>query len=363
MRSCALLVVLLSLGCKKEATAPPVPPAPTEVKRSALELVPPADGVLSLFEPAKDGCEWRRVDAASGRSATIASFAGSCVGARVAFSPDAQRALVWFDPRTVQSAGVGGSDVGAAGYPDEVMDEKAKARVFLVVVKTGEVKPVPLPPFEFEELGIDATGVIALSLDTLTDEVVAAGKTLVDGTPFELTPVDEGVPALAHAWRLEGSTWKRVETKQTTTGWDYGPGVHELDVWDALGPRSTQLLDTHPMGHDDPDEATVKKLSALKPKLGEGEWLSWGKAPKRVFGWAISGEFEHTTGHLAFEGPPPVMARGIGFTDGDLVAVRLKGAYLLVAAGWAGTHPRVYLTDSPALVWSSDSARGTTFWP
>lgn len=354
MRSLLVAGLLVLVGCKKDAPARAVAP---------LEAVPPSDGVLSLFEPAADRCEWRRLDVASGRSATVASFAGTCVGARVAFSPDGQRAVVWFDPANVQSAGMGGSDVGKPGYPDEPVDDAAKSRLFLVTIASGAVTTLPLPAFEFSELGLDAKGVLALSLETVKDEEVAAGKTMVDGKPFALTPADEGLVALAHASRFEKDAWRRVETKQTTTGWDYGPGVRDLDAWDALGPRSTLLLDTHPDGAADVDEATAKRLASLAPKLGEGSWSSWGTPPARLFGWVVSGEFAHTTGYLVFEGTPPVPAPKVGFTDGDLVAVRRKGSLLLVASGGAGTHPRVYRFGAPTLVWSSDAARGAAFWP
>ena len=305
MRASLLAAVVLLASCKKDspvAAVPSPPAAPAPERKSPLEEIARADGVLSVFEPAKDGCEWRRVDTATKKAVVVASFPGSCRGASVSWSSDGTTAAVWFDPKLVQSSGYGGSDVGAPGHPDETPDPAAKDRLYSVKIATGAVKEFPRPSAEVDELGVTPKGeVLALSLETLGDAAMAAGKTTVDGKDFALKPVEEGLPALAHAWQLSGTSWTRVETAQTTTGWDYGRGVSELEAEATFGPRSVKLLETHPGEAGEVDEATQAKLKAFAPKKGDGSWAALGAAGTRAFTWVITAEFGYTTGLLVFE--------------------------------------------------------------
>lgn len=359
MRTLLFLSALSLLSCKKD----PAPPAAAERKSPLVELIK-APGVLSVFEPAKDQCEWRRVDVATKRSVVVANFPGACVGARVSWSPDGLTAAVWFDPKRVQSAGIGGSDIGAPGYPDEAADAAAKGRLFTVQVVTGLVKPLALPAVEIDELGVNAKGdVVVLSLEELSEAAMAAKKITVDEKEFALAPVTEGMPALAHAWRWTGAAWTRFETVQTTTGWDFGLGVRELKAMASFGPRSSDLLETHPGQSSEVEDAMLKQLATFAPKKGDGTWTASGAAGTRAFAYVITAEFGYTTGLIVFEAPALGLAKGIGFSDGELVALRNDGPFLLVSSGSAGTHPRVYDRASGALRYSSDAARAVTFWP
>lgn len=349
----AVALMLLCSGCKRDAG----------VVKSAIEQVPASDGVVTALEPGKRGeCLWRRIDVSSGTSAVVASLPGSCRGGRMAFSTNAGLAVVWFDPRTVQSAGLGGSDIGPPGYADETVDETASARLFLVTLSTGTVKPLPLPKFAIETLGLDAQGrVLALSLDLVNETDVIDGKTLVDGKPIAVDFPAEGLRALAHAWRFEGDGWKRVETAQTTTGWDYGLGVAALDASKTLGPHSTELLDTHAPDAE-LDDATTKRLTMVAPK-GDGTWGSWGTAGSRLFAWLVTAELTYSTGFVVLEAAAMRPAPQLGFSAGELAAIRTRGRFGLVSSRQAGTHPRVYDLNQGTLVWSSDSARAVSFWP
>lgn len=353
-------------GCKKETPVkapPPVEAAP--VKRSPFEVVPAGDAVLSVFEPTDGGCQWRRLDAVSGASATVAEFpVANCLGARVSWSATGQLAAAWFDPRTVQHAGYGGTDVPSSGYVDETSPADAKDRVWLVTLASGALREVPsFPPTDVEALGLDAKGALhVLGTETLSDEAIAAGKVSIDGKTLALTPVTEGLPALAHAWRLENGGWKRVETVQTTTGWDYAQGAQALELAHALGPQSSTLLESRPHSDDDLEEALAAKLAAFAPKGNEGEWRPVGAAPTRAFVWCVSGEFIEATGLVVFESALS-KAEGMGFTAGDLVSHTPKGPALLSAGSIAGTHPRLFNRATRKLIWSSNTARAVTFWP
>lgn len=375
MRTLALVVLVAVVGCRKsnapEASAPaPVtkPAAPPKAEPVARAL-PSAPSTLSVFEPVDASCEWRVVEPASGKTTALATLPGRCVGARVSWSPDAAKALVWFDPQHVQAAGYSSSTSSKPGYEDERADEQAKPRLFAVDVRTGKVDAVPLPVApasqSLDELGLGPDGApLAFFEESLPDDVQEKGSVTVDGQVFDLTAFEEGLPALAHAMKFAQGKWTKVETKATTTGWDYAMGVQALDAFGGLGPRSVELSSGHVQG----DAAEPKEAAALKrlaPKQAgpeDGEWIFVGAGGARVYVWEITAEFAYTTGLVA-TGTPPQVLPNLGFTDGDLVSLRTSGTYLLVTASGVGTHPRLYELPEGKLVFSSDTARAVTFWP
>lgn len=378
MRVLALVgVVVLAGACKQstpdapvDAGAPakaeaPKPPAPPPV----VNALPSAPSTLSVFEPVDASCEWRALEPDSGKTTVLAKVPGSCVGARVSWSADAAKALVWFDPQHLQSAGYASQTSSKPGYEDEVRDEQAKPRLFLVDVRAGKAEALPMPAAgasqTLDEVGLAADGApLAFFEEALSDEVQEKGSVTVDGQVFDLTAFEEGLPALAHAQKFAGGKWTRVETKATTTGWDYAMGVQALDAFGGMGPRSVELSSGHAQGDvaEPKEAAALKKLAPKKAGPEDGEWIFIGAGGARVYAWEISGEFAYTTGLVATGTPPQVLAK-LGFTDGDLVSLRTSGKYLLVTAANVGTHPRLYALPEGKLVFSSDTARAVTFWP
>jgi hypothetical protein len=354
-------VVVLVAACRKPAEVPS--PVDAGVVKAALEFAAPtASSTLSVFEPAGTSCEWRQVEPVTGTKVVLASFPGTCVGARVSFSPDATKAVVWFDPKHVQRAGYSSNVSSKPGFPDETVDETASARAFVVSTRKQqqEVLTFPsVPKAELRELGVDAKGaVLALLEEALPDG--AQGTIESGGEKFDLSTVSEGIPVLVHAYRRDGAQWTRVETRLSTTGWDYGLDVQALEVHRTLGPRSVDLASAHAQG----DAADLKALEALTPKgAGEedGSWIFLGAGGARLYVWEMRSEFAYTTGLLAGADAKPLPK--LGFTDGDLVAVRTSAAHVLVSAADVGTHPRLYQYPSAKLLFSSDTARAVTFWP
>jgi len=47
----------------------------------------------------------------------------------------------------------------------------------------------------------------------------------------------------------------------------------------------------------------------------------------------------------------------------DIVAVMVRDPYVLVATDTVGTHPRLYDLNSLQLLFKSDTAWATTYWP
>jgi len=356
----------------EDAVAPAGPTAPS---------TPSTPSTLSLFEPSETHCEWTRVDPVAGLRAVLASLPGSCVGVRASYSPDASRAVVWFDPTHVQSTGYSSQTSSKPGYPEEVVDERAVSRAYLVLTgrTAPELRPLPLPAIAgltLEELGVDDTGAVyALLQQELTEAETKGGTVTSGGESFDLSTISEGLPVLVHAYRREGSEWKRTETKLSTTGWDYAMGVKELETFGKLGPRSVELASALVQG-EPVGAAEAKRLKALLPKgttSEDGEWVrlgaagaegtdggSGGSGAARVTVWQVTGEFSYATGLVALGGKA---LPKLGFTDGDLVALATSGPYLLVSASNVGTHPRLYALPSGKLVFGSDTARAATFWP
>lgn len=367
MRSVLLASILLTVGgCRK--SSPGVAALAPDAGAPVLEFAAPtAPSTLSLFEPAGEGCEWRQLDPVAGKRVVLARFPGTCVGARLAWTPDGSRALVWFDPQHVQSAGYSSQLSSKPGYADEVADAKASPRAFLVSTRRQQVEPMPFPAvpgLTLQELGLDETGAVLALLEQPVPEgtkgtFVAAGQT------FDLSTLHEGVPVVVHAYRREGADWKRVESKLSTTGWDYGLGVRELEAFRRFGPRSADLAASHAQG-DVAEDAVLPALMTLAPKdagADDGQWIFLGAGGARIYVWEISGEFAHSTGLIALGTPGPKPLPKLGFTDGDLVAVRTSGAHLLITGSHVGTHPRLYELPAGKLIFSSDSARAATFWP
>lgn len=353
-------LLLLVVGCRK--SPPPVAAPPPDAGVPAAEFaLPRAASTLSVFEPGPDGCEWRQLDPVADTRVLLASFPGSCGGARVAWSPDAAKAVVWFDPTHVQQAGYASQTSTKPGYADEQVDPKTAGRAFVASTRRRQVEPLPFPSeagLTLQELGVDGSGAVWALLEQAVPQG-AKGPFVAAGQTFDLSTVTEGLPVVVHAYRREGSAWKRVESKLSTTGWDYGLGVKELEAHGRLGPRSTELAASHAQGDVVEGEA-LARLQPLTPKGDDGQWIFLGAGGTRLHVWEVSGEFAHTTGLIALGAQPLV---GLGFTDGDLVAVRTSGAFVLISSANVGTHPRLYQLPSGRLVFASDTARAASFWP
>ncbi len=360
MRALCFVVVVALVGCSKKPS--PVVDAGTPVVERVLLTSPTT---LSLFEPADARCAWRQEDPVTKQRVELASFPGACVGVRVAWSVDVTKAVVWFDPQRVQSAGYMSQTSTPPAFADEEVDAAAKPRWFFVDLKSGKAEPLAMPNVEKTELrdvGISKSGdVVALLEEALPEGATGAFKS--GDETFDLDSIDEGLPVLVHAYKREGAAWKRAETKLSTTGWDYGLGVRALDAASAFGPKSGDLLDSHIDG-DEVDATTAASLKKLAPAKAQteddGTWTSVKVGTSTVHVWQVTGEFAHTAGLIA---NGDALLPELGFTDGDLVALQVSGNFLLVTKSDVGTHPRLYSLPGGKRAFGSDTARGVTFWP
>lgn len=389
-----LLAALASVtpGCKKEqppepaaaptesaapaqAAAAPAPAAP----QGPLAAVPQSDSTLSLLEPQGDRCEWARVDPVANKRALVASFEGHCIGARIAWNEDLSKALVWFDPLSVKSAGYSSELASPPGYPDEEPSRQDLPRLYEVTIATGEQRELLLPsaPGRAIEIGYGPRGPVALYLQSLSKAQLAERSFTVEGQRLQLDFDSEGVPAIAYAFQLGANgKWTQVEVKATTEDAPYAPGVRALESSQFVGVRSYELLEPRFSGSSVSSERAMDFVDHLPAPLAarirrEGPpkrlkgWTRGSTSAGNFYLWQITSDFTWSTGRLVFEGEGGQLQRvpQLGFTDGDLAAVRTQGSFLLVSSQRVGTHPHLYDVGTRERVFHSDEARAATFWP
>lgn len=334
---------------------------------------------LSFFEPAPEGLAWVRFDpdaagegGTKGRRALITTIPTTGGTPDVAWRADGGRALVWQAPRF-----------------DEVAGAERPATIWDVDVASGAKTEVPVPPAgKLDQLGFDAAGrAIALVEAEWAEGSVkqdAKGRYLEHEGRRVDVPADmlEGLPILVHAFELTPErTWKALETIASDTGWDYASGVKRLAAAATLGARTPGLLSSHPDTEDLTDKAALAPLEALAPRTRgreDGNWAKLVPSDGRVAVWLEqAGEFMHATELLAFTTEPPAlvphlaipspaakaMISGEGGTGARGTAPQVRGDRLLVADAWDGEHPRLIDLATRQLLFSSDVARATVFWP
>jgi len=364
------LLALFCVSCAKTKKAPALaPPEPPPAPLTPMDL--------SVFDENEAGCVWNRIHFPGAEVKTIAQFPSTCAGADVVWSADLMRALVSFNPKHVS-----GSSIGGAKNDAPPKAQIGPLQAFEVDIATGN--QTPLPPTkklrgELELFGITPQGIVALSLESsdklgkaLAKEINKKKKTFQLSGGGEKISIElpkepaEGTYAVAHAWLLKDGTWKRLESKFTTTGWDHGLGVNGLDTYHQFGPRAQMLLKVHSLPNAE-ELKEVGPLSAWTPQTDD-ERMRWEKQSTphgELFAWMTGVEVDYMTGLLLYQpkGKEISPLPGLGFTKEELVALLIRGTWLLVGTKDIGAWPRVYDLRKGELAWSSDSARAVVFWP
>jgi hypothetical protein len=328
----------------------------------APAVAAPAIPSLSYFKPVSAGFVWVRLD--SGRTEKpITTFTGRGVPV-AAWAPGGRQAIVWLND----------------------WDHAAPPKAWTVPLPSGTATALPLPAVgELKKLGYDKAG--RLTALTLIDADDKGGPTLkqdpkggiltFEGKRYQQPAGQEGIPALAIAYRREGATWKRTEIKLTTTGWDYAMEARALDAANTLTPDSADLREEKDLDAVQ-DPALMKRLSALDPKVAtndDGEWAKLTTPGGPVFIWREIGEFAHSSNLMAW-GPAakPTRIAGLEFKHSSphvyrqgapnlrLVSVTTRGAHMLVTDA-EGAFPRLFDTVTKRRVPVFEGATGASFWP
>lgn len=319
----------------------------------------PASLALSLFEPTPGGLAWRRHDPLTAKQLpAIATFPGSADHIRVAWSHGRDQALVWFE------------------------HESGPDRLWQVTLPHGAKQPLPAPPVgQWLDVGYAPDGgILALTLQNehtpqpLKPQQDKQGWYFrLEGERYSVPAGQEGIPALAHAFRWERGAWRKVETALTTDGWDYAQRTDALKAASTFGPRTHALLTPHPEGREVPDGPLRRQLFALEQGLDPegGQWLGVGKTSNTVYVWQEQGEFVYATRLIAWmDGRRPVKAPGPAWRtkreahwDIRFAALMPRGRHLLVSDAWSGERPWLYDVATRQVVYRSPTARAAVFWP
>ncbi len=324
---------------------------------------------LSLFKPDGGNCVWYRMvpgmvpgTAPGGQPVPVARFKESCRPVSVSVSSDATRAVVWFHHESMAGT------VGGPGYPPsrfhDRVPETAKDAIYQITIAAQKVTPLPLP-----KIG-------------RLSEIWIAGKNLFAATLDEdpkLPSAEEGIPALARAFRLnEKLQWEIAETAATTTGWDYAQGVSTLKlVQESRASREMKDSDRRKTLDEPKDESKLvpQYLPALKkflpPALAQSKedseawflYLDPSKSPRSLFVWQAVGEFAHDTGMIIFLKDKQLsFPEKLGYTASDLTSLAVRKGFLLITVAGNDTHPRLYDLTTGKLLFHADDVYGVSFW-
>jgi hypothetical protein len=363
-----LVAALLLAGCKSnkdkepvpQAAAPTAPATKPAAPAPAPVPAPVSDATLSYLEPVADGkCRWvQHTPPAEPKG--VFTLPSACGDVGVAWKTDGQEALAY-----ARRSGEG-----------------QKSEAWRVDLATGKSTPVPLPTQgQFGTIGFDAQGrVVAIMDDLYMDEesapawlkmvTVGKGDNAKKQLVFEGQRYDaalDGIPGLAHAFRLEGGAWKRFETKSSSYEWDYAAGYRILDAYDALAPTAEKLQagareGIKPVLEDSPAFAA---LNALPPPSEAGGWRQLETVAGPLYLWEDEGgELASLTGPVLIQGAEgPVEPEGLKVTGG--VSVDVRGDLVLLGSSDDAGRPQGWLWNARTkkVLASFSGKESVTFWP
>ena len=367
----ALAAALLLAGCKSNKDKEPAPPAqatatPTAPKPAAPPPAPaPApigDATLSYLEESRDGkCRWEQQTPPGEPKTLFTLSTGDCSAVKLAWSADGREGLVY--------------------VPSQ--DEDGKPGVWRVDLATGKGTPLPLPTLgTLGALGFDAQGnPLALMEDPLPPtedipsqhlKVVTTGEgenatkeILFEGKRYPMAL--DGLPGLAHAFRLEGGAWKRIETKDTSYGWDYAADVRALAAYDTMGPTPEKLEAAareafKPVAENAPELA---QLNAVQQTSETGAWKQLETVGGPLYAWeSAEGEFATLSMPVRVKGEKGLVApEGLDLRDGISVATRGEWVLFRGQGSEDENVARLWNAKTKKLVTSLLAHKQVTFWP
>jgi hypothetical protein len=247
-----LAASLLVSACKSKPQEPaPAPAAPAPASTGAsrpAEWPPVADDTLSFAQQTGGTCRWVRLDAGSGTRREVFTFEGGCEFAQFAWSHDGRQGAV------LQS-----------------FEDARPPRAWTVDFLSSQGTALALPEVgRATELGFDAEGrPVALVAHPAPERVEEEGRTsfVFEGGKYPVE-LQEGDFGLAHAYRREGSAWKRVQTQVTSFGGDLARETRVLELAKRLGPHTKLDANAGPRSESvSPEEQEA--LDATAPRQPE----------------------------------------------------------------------------------------------
>lgn len=357
----ALLASALVLASLKSL---PTTAAPTSSNEPTPMQAPASGPALSYLKPmGPEKCEWVRQPLPSGAPIRVFTFDGACSQSELVWNPNGKEGLVFYQPEAegaqprlwrVDFAAKSGKRVELKGLP--------------VLATRGPDKPF------IEQLGFDAQGrPVALVSNIYANRKLQKDKS---GNAFiffenQRYPVEKSVssPGLALAYRLEGSDWKRFETKVSAYEPETAPGLNALDAAKSLAavPAPNPLPEGTP--GQEASESAVRMLDAAVPQQDKAS--KWMALPTPGGTLLYRGAVDYSDESFYPAAPARweqdgKLAELAGLTakDGDRLGFQLRNDLLIVfVLGEDSRSAHVYDTRTKKNLAPLEDVEMATFWP
>lgn len=292
-----------------------------------------------------------------------------CRGARIAISPERRRAALWFDAGTLHYAAPEKAGQAAPGHP---ADEHAIAETRRFEIDLGSRVVSELPSVagrEYpSEIAYGRDGVLRQYDSWAFGSADRGTKVPYLGRVLDFTRMTEGTPAVAVVDAWDGRAWRIEEVVETRQG--TGP----TDEWHVTTAARTSLPSSEELLAERPgtrritadERAALQAITPVKVEPDDtDDWETLETEHGPLFIWMlINEEYRVARGRIAWRTRGAVAhLPNLGFTAGEFVSALVRGRFLLVAGEGSGAYPRLYDLVEQRLVWSSESARATIFWP
>lgn len=166
---------------------------------------------ISVFEPHAGGCAWTKVDPFSHVDISLGAFHNDCDGIHVAWDQGITKALVWFS--TDQDGSIAYLSHMNSTQPEDLPLSQAGI--------TGDVISMA---FSEDQAPLAFTN----SLDLPVAHDAQGDYIAFENQRYPLLQDHEGVDALVHTFKREGSKWTRIETMASRCCTDMAPGISTL---------------------------------------------------------------------------------------------------------------------------------------
>ncbi|WP_309891851.1 hypothetical protein [Archangium sp.] len=337
---------LLLAGCKsnKEQQTAPSAPATKPAVPTAATIT---DATLSYLESAgEQKCRWVQ-HTPPGEPKALFTLPSHCDEVKLAWSMDGKEGLAYLPGPT----------------------EGEAPRAWRVELATGKGTALSRPPLgRVGAFGFDAKGHPLALMEDPREPVGEGDKREIQFEGKSYPAAMDGQPGLAHAFRLEGDSWKRFETKDTSFEWDYAAGVSALAAYDAMGPTPEKLSSSameafKPVPEGSPVLAELNAIQQASDETGSWKQVELPGGPLYV--WEASdGELPYLSAPVRIQGAKG-LAEPEGLSVSGSLSLATRGEWVLVNSGGAETGPlaRLWNAKTKKLVASLADKSTVTFWP
>lgn len=295
-----------------EAKAPPEAPKPEAPKPLHF-----SEASVVFLETRGTACVWVEQDSLSEVRRELFTVEASCGILRWAYSPDQKQAAVL------------------------VVREEGAPELHTIELSTLKALPRPVPPGKLASVGFGPDQALILLVEQadfdgkLPRQKEGDTEYLVhEGQRYEVAA--DGMPGLAHAFRLEGEQWKRIETVSTAYETDFASGVEALSAAKTLGRRGPSYpYELSAFESLAPERPEAKILAAAAPRGEEdgGEWGTVQTGTITLYAWAETSEVLLPKAELYRLQGNTLKPFELPLEKSSYVELQARGPYLLLTGG------------------------------